>query len=232
MGCVCVSCSVVSDSLPLHRLGPASLPHPWEFPGKNTGVGCHSLLQGIFPNPGIKPWSPALQADSLLSEPLGKTSHVGGQVILGRYTTTTKQWPLCRDFPGGPVVGILLPMLGMRFKPSSGNQDPTCRRATKPAQHNYWACMLQSLWFPEGHVKQPRLITAHTSPPPAPKTSVNHPWWLLGGREGKNYLPHAQEGEAEMLSSHSGWILIWTINLHKERFAIFGDDYVFCGKNK
>ena len=35
--------------------------HPWEFPGKNTtGVGCHFLLQEIFPDPGIEPGSPAL----------------------------------------------------------------------------------------------------------------------------------------------------------------------------
>ena len=27
---------------------------PWDFPGKNTGVGCHSLLQGIFPTQGSK----------------------------------------------------------------------------------------------------------------------------------------------------------------------------------
>ena len=27
---------------------PTRLLHPWNFPGKNTGVGCHSLLQGIF----------------------------------------------------------------------------------------------------------------------------------------------------------------------------------------
>ena len=27
---------------------PARLPCPWDFPGKNTGVGCHFLLQGIF----------------------------------------------------------------------------------------------------------------------------------------------------------------------------------------
>ena len=39
---------------------------------KNTGVGCLSLLQGNLPNPGIKPGSPALQADSLSSEPPGK----------------------------------------------------------------------------------------------------------------------------------------------------------------
>ena len=35
-------------------------PHPWNFLSKNTGVGSHSLLQGIFLDPGIKPWSPAL----------------------------------------------------------------------------------------------------------------------------------------------------------------------------
>ena len=36
---------------------------------KNTGVGCHFLLQGIFSTQVIKPRSPALQADSLPSEP-------------------------------------------------------------------------------------------------------------------------------------------------------------------
>jgi len=45
---------------------------PWNFPGKNTGVGCYFLLQRILPDPGIKSGSPALQADSLPSEPLGK----------------------------------------------------------------------------------------------------------------------------------------------------------------
>ena len=29
------------------------LPCPWNFLGKNTGVGCHSLLQGIFPTRGL-----------------------------------------------------------------------------------------------------------------------------------------------------------------------------------
>ena len=42
------------------------------FQAKNTGVGCHFLLQGNLSDLGIKPGSPALQADSLLYEPLGK----------------------------------------------------------------------------------------------------------------------------------------------------------------
>ena len=40
---------VVSDSLRLHRLLPTRLLCPWDFLGKNTGVGCHFLLQGIEP---------------------------------------------------------------------------------------------------------------------------------------------------------------------------------------
>ena len=40
-----------------HGLQPTRLLHPWNFPGKSTGVGCHFLLQGIFPsqisNPGL-----------------------------------------------------------------------------------------------------------------------------------------------------------------------------------
>ena len=35
----------MSDSVRLHRQQPTSLPCPWDSPGKNTGVGCHFLLQ-------------------------------------------------------------------------------------------------------------------------------------------------------------------------------------------
>ena len=53
---ICVlSYSVVSDSLQPHGLQPARLLCPWDFPHKNTGVSCHFLLQGIFPNQGSNP---------------------------------------------------------------------------------------------------------------------------------------------------------------------------------
>ena len=35
----------MSDSVQPHRQQPTRLPHPWDSPGKNTGVGCHFLLQ-------------------------------------------------------------------------------------------------------------------------------------------------------------------------------------------
>ena len=62
----------MSDSVRPQRRQPTRLPHPWDSPGKNTGVDCHFLLQGNLPDPGIEPRSPALQADALTSEPPGK----------------------------------------------------------------------------------------------------------------------------------------------------------------
>ena len=51
--CECESCSVVSDSYQ-----PFGLYSPWNSPGQNTGVGSHSLLQGIFPTQGSNPGLP------------------------------------------------------------------------------------------------------------------------------------------------------------------------------
>ena len=60
----------MSDSLQPHGLKPARLPCPWDFPGKNTRVGCHS--PGDLPGPGIEPWSPALAGRLFTTEPPGK----------------------------------------------------------------------------------------------------------------------------------------------------------------
>ena len=46
---------VMSDSLWPHGLLPARLLCPWDFPGKNTTVGCYFLLWGIFPTQGSNP---------------------------------------------------------------------------------------------------------------------------------------------------------------------------------
>ena len=52
---VSVSRSVVPNSLWPHELKPTRLLCPWDFPGKDTRVGCHFLLQGIFPTKGSNP---------------------------------------------------------------------------------------------------------------------------------------------------------------------------------
>ena len=54
--------------------------YPWDFPGKNTGMGCHFLLQGIFPAQGLNPCLLSLlhwQADSLPLCYLGSRTYIG-----------------------------------------------------------------------------------------------------------------------------------------------------------
>ena len=58
-----------------YGLEPARLLCPWDSPGKNTGVSCHALLQGIFPTQGSNPHLLCLlcwQAGSFPLVPPGK----------------------------------------------------------------------------------------------------------------------------------------------------------------
>ena len=68
-GCRCCCCwvaSVVSDSVRPHRRQPTRLPRPWDSPGKNTGVGCHFLLQCMK----VKSESEVAQSCPTLSDPM------------------------------------------------------------------------------------------------------------------------------------------------------------------
>ena len=49
----CSVTSVVSKFLRPHGPQPSTLLCPWDFPSRNTGVGCYVLLQGIFLNPHL-----------------------------------------------------------------------------------------------------------------------------------------------------------------------------------
>ena len=101
-----VSRSVMSDSLwPL----PGSSVHG-DSPGKNTGVGCHSLLQEIFPTQGSNPgfWSLLhWQVDSLASEPPGKplspskSSHKIGDLF---HNLTTKNREVVFPLAIDPII--------------------------------------------------------------------------------------------------------------------------------
>ena len=82
LGSESVNRLVVSNCLWPHGLEPARLLCPWASPGKNTGVGCHFLLQGIFLTQGSNSGSPALQADSLPPEPPGKPIFLGISALL------------------------------------------------------------------------------------------------------------------------------------------------------
>ena len=58
--------SVVSDPVWPHRRQPTRLPRPWDSPGKNTGVGCHFLLQCMK----VKSESEVTQSCPTLSDPM------------------------------------------------------------------------------------------------------------------------------------------------------------------
>ena len=58
---------------PLRVLISSHIIHLWYLSGKNTGVSCHFLLQGIFPTLGLNPGFPHCRQTLLPSEPPGKS---------------------------------------------------------------------------------------------------------------------------------------------------------------
>ena len=64
--CCCWVASVVSDSVWPHRRQPTRLPHLWDSPGRNTGVGCHFLLQRMK----VKSESEVAQSCPTLHDPM------------------------------------------------------------------------------------------------------------------------------------------------------------------
>ena len=64
--------SVISHSFLPYGLQLVRLLCPWESPGKSTRVGCHALLQEIFPAQGSSLHLLLCQVDSLPTEPPGK----------------------------------------------------------------------------------------------------------------------------------------------------------------
>ena len=113
--CCCVA-SVVSDSGRPHGPQPTRLPHPWDFPGKNTGVGCHFLLQCMK----VKSESEVAQPCPTLWDPMDRSP--SGSPVHGILQARGLEWGaivfsvtaprmhneikerLERNFRGGPVI--------------------------------------------------------------------------------------------------------------------------------
>ena len=87
-GCCCCCCiaSVMSDSVRSHRWQPTKLPHPWDFPGKSTGVGCHFLLQCMK----VKSESEVAQSCPTLSHPMDCS--LPGSSIPGIFQARVLEW--------------------------------------------------------------------------------------------------------------------------------------------
>ena len=84
--CCCWVTSVVSDSVWHHRRQPTRLPHPWDSPGKNTGVGCHLLLQCMK----MKSESEVTQSCPTLSGPMDCS--LPGSSVHGIFQARVLEW--------------------------------------------------------------------------------------------------------------------------------------------
>ena len=80
------SCSVVSDSVRPHRWQPTRLARPWDSPGKNTGVGCHCLLQCMK----VKSESEVAQSCLTLSDP--RDCSLPGYSVHGIFQARVLEW--------------------------------------------------------------------------------------------------------------------------------------------
>ena len=76
----------MSDSARPHRWQPTRLFHPWDSPGKNTGVGCHFLLQFMQ----VKSESEVAQSCPTLSDPMDCSSP--GSSIRGIFQARVLEW--------------------------------------------------------------------------------------------------------------------------------------------
>ena len=84
--CYCFVASVVPDSVQPHRWQPTRLPRPWDSPGKNTGVGCHFLLQCMK----VESESEVTQSYPTLSDPMDCSPP--GSSIHGIFQARVLEW--------------------------------------------------------------------------------------------------------------------------------------------
>ena len=84
--CCCYVASVVSDSVRPRRRQPTRLPRPWDSPGKNTGVGCHFLLQCMK----VKSQSEVAQSCLTLSDPMDRSPP--GSSVHGIFQARVLEW--------------------------------------------------------------------------------------------------------------------------------------------
>ena len=76
----------MSDSVRPQRQQPTRLPHPWDSPGKNTGVGCHFLLQCMK----VKSEREVAQSCPTLSDPMDCS--LPGSSIHGIFQARVLEW--------------------------------------------------------------------------------------------------------------------------------------------
>ena len=99
----------MSDSVRFHRQQPTRLPHPWDSPGKNTGVGCHFLLQCMK----VKSESDVTQSCPTLSYPMDYS--LPGSSIHGIFQARVLEWSAIAFSETGYYICIFFQILVMHI---------------------------------------------------------------------------------------------------------------------
>ena len=103
----------MSDSVRPHRQQPTRLPHPWDSPGQNTGVGCHFLLQCMK----MKSESEVAQSCPTLHDPMDCS--LPGSSIHGIFQARVLEW--------GAIA----------FSASSGSSKESVCQCRRPKRHGF-----------------------------------------------------------------------------------------------
>ena len=118
----------MSNSVRPHRWQPTRLPHPWDSPGKNTGVGCHFLLQCRK----VKTEREVTQSCPTLSDPMDCS--LPGSSVHGIFQARVLEW--------GAIAFSTISLATCI--------GPACYvvGAQQNIFMNTWACILSYLKFP------------------------------------------------------------------------------------
>ena len=131
----CSVTSVVSDSVQSHRRQPTRLPRPWDSPGKNTGMGCHFLLQCM------KSKSEVAQSCQTLSDPMDCSPPVSS--IHGIFQARVLEWGISPLWSGASHMPRTAQCL-LDPGPIPGLGRSNGEGIGYPLQYS-WACLVAQL---------------------------------------------------------------------------------------
>ena len=151
-GHACEAASVVSDSVQPQGPQPTRLLCPRDSPGKNTGVGCYALLQGIFPTQGLNLHLLSLldwQTDSLSLAPLQKKKKKKSSAPIHLHMFRQLQKSARETKPGTALqrlfwkVGLSSAEIPLQTLEERGVWDPKCGQV-RQVQIQKWCAGLTS----------------------------------------------------------------------------------------
>ena len=139
----------MSDSVRPHKWQPSRLPRPWDSPGKNTGVGCHFLLQCMK----VKSENEVAQSCPTLSDPMDYS--LSGSSIHGIFQARVLEWGAIAFSASSPVFYLShhqsFPMSRLF---ASGDQNIVASASASVLPMNSQGCILFTV-----HCKSTKILS-------------------------------------------------------------------------